>query len=186
MTAKCTVACERSFINLTVYLAPHPLRGSGLVPGTGNVAAAARIPILDFGLGRANLGIFLTFVAAVAVHLLLWRMERGFQIRAVWALAEGDELRGHPHRAEHGARHRHRRSLCGSWRRRGGDGSVRQDGRPVRLQRRIQRDRGGSIGAQPPVRGRARRAGLRGLFSGAQEVQFRTDVSLDSAKCCSP
>ena len=70
-------------IYLTVYLALNPLRGSGLVPGTENVAAAARIPVLGFGLGRANFGIFLALLAAVVAYLLLWRTKRGFQIRAV-------------------------------------------------------------------------------------------------------
>ena len=70
-------------INLTVYLALNPLRGSGLVPGTENVAAAVRIPVLGFGLGRANLGIFLALLAAVVAYLVLWRTKRGFQIRAV-------------------------------------------------------------------------------------------------------
>ncbi len=70
-------------INLTVYLALNPLRGSGLVPGTENVAAAARIPVLGFGLGRANLGIFVAILAAVVAYLILWRTKRGFQIRAV-------------------------------------------------------------------------------------------------------
>lgn len=70
-------------INLTVYLALNPLRGPGLVPGTGSIDAAARIPVLGFGLGRANLGIFVALLAVAVAYILLWRTKRGFQLRAV-------------------------------------------------------------------------------------------------------
>lgn len=78
-----TIMLNLIAINLTVYLALNPLRGSGLVPGTESVDAAVRIPVLGFGLGRANFGIFLALLAAVVAYLLLWRTKRGFQIRAV-------------------------------------------------------------------------------------------------------
>ena len=78
-----TIMLNYVAIYLTVYLALNPLRGSGLVPGTGNVAAAARIPVLGFGLGRANFGILVAILAVVVAYLLLWRTKRGFQLRAV-------------------------------------------------------------------------------------------------------
>jgi general nucleoside transport system permease protein len=70
-------------INLATYLALHPLRSEGLVPGTETIDPAARIPFIGLGLGRANYGFFLALLAAVVFYLLLWRTQRGFQIRAV-------------------------------------------------------------------------------------------------------
>lgn len=70
-------------INLATYLALKPLSSEGLVPGTATIDPAARIPFIGFGLGRANYGFFLALVAAVVVYLLLWRTRRGFEIRAV-------------------------------------------------------------------------------------------------------
>ena len=70
-------------IDLATYLALHPLSGGGLVPGTATIDPAARIPTLSLSLGRANYGFFLALLAAVAVYLLLWRTKRGFELRAV-------------------------------------------------------------------------------------------------------
>ncbi len=70
-------------IYLTTYLALKPLRTEGLVPGTDAIDFAARIPFIGLGLGRANYGFLLALVAAVVAYLLLWRTRRGFQIRAV-------------------------------------------------------------------------------------------------------
>jgi simple sugar transport system permease protein len=70
-------------INLATYLALKPLRTEGLVPGTDAIDFAARIPFIGLGLGRANYGFLLALVAAVVAYLLLWRTKRGFQIRAV-------------------------------------------------------------------------------------------------------
>jgi ABC-type uncharacterized transport system permease subunit len=70
-------------INLATYLALNPLRSEGLVPGTAAIDLGARIPFIGFGLGRANYGFFLALAAAVVVYLLLWRTKRGFEIRAV-------------------------------------------------------------------------------------------------------
>jgi len=70
-------------INLAVYLALNPLRTEGLVPGTDAIDPAARIPVIGLGLGRANYGILIALLAAVVVYLLLWRTKRGFEIRAV-------------------------------------------------------------------------------------------------------
>lgn len=70
-------------INLAVWLALNPLSGRGLVPGTGAVPAAARIPTIGLDLGRANYGILLALLAAVAAYILLWRTRWGFGIRAV-------------------------------------------------------------------------------------------------------
>jgi ABC-type uncharacterized transport system permease subunit len=68
-------------ILLATYLALNPLRSEGLVPGTATIDPAARIPFI--GLGRANYGFFLALLATVVFYLLLWRTQRGFQIRAV-------------------------------------------------------------------------------------------------------
>jgi simple sugar transport system permease protein len=68
---------------LATYLALNPLRSEGLVPGTATIDPAARIPFIGLGLGRANYGFFLALLAAVVFYLLLWRTQRGFQIRAV-------------------------------------------------------------------------------------------------------
>ena len=70
-------------ILLATYLALNPLRSEGLVPGTAAIDPAARIPFIGLGLGRANYGFFLALLAAVVFYLLLWRTQRGFQIRAV-------------------------------------------------------------------------------------------------------
>ncbi len=70
-------------IDLTVYLALNPLRSKGLIPGTADMDAAARIPLIGLGLGRANFGILIALLAAGVAYLLLWRTRRGFQIRAV-------------------------------------------------------------------------------------------------------
>jgi ABC-type uncharacterized transport system permease subunit len=75
-------------INLATYLALKPLRGGGLVPGTGTIDPAARIPFISLALGRANYGLVLALLAAVVVYLLLWRTRRGFEIRAV-GLSQG-------------------------------------------------------------------------------------------------
>jgi general nucleoside transport system permease protein len=70
-------------ILLATYLALNPLRSEGLVPGTAAIDLGARIPFIGLGLGRANYGFFLALAAAVVVYLLLWRTKRGFEIRAV-------------------------------------------------------------------------------------------------------
>jgi general nucleoside transport system permease protein len=70
-------------ILLATYLALNPLRSEGLVPGTDTIDPAARIPFIGLGLGRANYGFFLALLAVVVFYLLLWRTQRGFQIRAV-------------------------------------------------------------------------------------------------------
>jgi ABC-type uncharacterized transport system permease subunit len=70
-------------ILLVTYLALNPLRSEGLVPGTDTIDPAARIPFIGLGLGRANYGFFLALLAVVVFYLLLWRTQRGFQIRAV-------------------------------------------------------------------------------------------------------
>jgi general nucleoside transport system permease protein len=70
-------------INLAYYFALKPLRTEGLVPGTDIIDIAARIPFIGLGLGRANYGFLIALLAAVVAYLLLWRTRRGFQIRAV-------------------------------------------------------------------------------------------------------
>ncbi|MEW6636205.1 MAG: ABC transporter permease, partial [Actinomycetota bacterium] len=70
-------------INLATYLALNPLRTEGLVPGTDLIDQAARIPPIGLGLGRANYGFFIGLLAALVVYLLLWRTRLGFEIRAV-------------------------------------------------------------------------------------------------------
>jgi ABC-type uncharacterized transport system permease subunit len=70
-------------INFAYYLAQNPLRQAGPIPGTETIDLAARVPAISFALGRANYGFFIGLVAAVAVYLLLWRTRRGFEIRAV-------------------------------------------------------------------------------------------------------
>ncbi len=70
-------------INLAYYFALKPLRTKGLVPGTDAIDIAARIPFIGLGLGRANYGFLIALLAAVVAYLLLWRTRRGFQIRAV-------------------------------------------------------------------------------------------------------
>lgn len=70
-------------INLATYLALNPLSGGGLVPGTDTIEPASRIPVIGLGLGRAGYGLFIALVAAGIVYLLLWRTRLGFRIRAV-------------------------------------------------------------------------------------------------------
>ncbi len=70
-------------IYLAYYIAQHPLRQSGPIPGTEPIDYAARIPTIGAALGRANYGFFIAILAAVAVYLLLWRTRRGFELRAV-------------------------------------------------------------------------------------------------------
>jgi len=71
-------------INLAYYLAQNQFSGgtSG-VPGTGAIPPEARLPLLGLGLGRANVGFIVALLAAVVAFLVLWRTRRGFQIRAV-------------------------------------------------------------------------------------------------------
>ena len=70
-------------ILLATYLALNPFRSEGLVPGTEAIDLTARIPFIGFGLGRANYGFVFGLVAALLVYLFLWRTKRGFEIRAV-------------------------------------------------------------------------------------------------------
>ena len=70
-------------INLAYYLAQHPLRQNGPIPGTESIPYDARIPLIGLGLGRANFGILIALLAALVVYLLLWRTGLGFRIRAV-------------------------------------------------------------------------------------------------------
>jgi ABC-type uncharacterized transport system permease subunit len=70
-------------INLATYLALNPLSGGGLVPGTDTIEAAARLPVIGLGLGRVGYGLFVALAAAAVVYLLLWRTRLGFRIRAV-------------------------------------------------------------------------------------------------------
>ena len=68
---------------LATYLALKPFRSEGLVPGTEAIDLTARIPFIGLGLGRANYGFVFGLVAALLVYLFLWRTKRGFEIRAV-------------------------------------------------------------------------------------------------------
>ena len=70
-------------INLATYLALNTFSDDGLVPGTATIDPAARISPIGFGLGRANYGLLVALLAAVVVYLLLWRTRLGFRIRAV-------------------------------------------------------------------------------------------------------
>ena len=70
-------------IFFTAYLTRVPLAREGPIPGTEPVEAAIRIPLLGLGLGRANLGIMIALLAALVAYLLLWRTRRGFELRAV-------------------------------------------------------------------------------------------------------
>jgi ABC-type uncharacterized transport system permease subunit len=70
-------------IYLAYYLANNPLRQQGPYPGTEPIDYAVRIPTLGAALGRANYGFFIAILAAVVVYLLLWRTRRGFELRAV-------------------------------------------------------------------------------------------------------
>ena len=70
-------------IFLTSYITRVPLDRAGPLPGTEPVPEGATIPILGAGLGLANYGIVLALLAAVAAYLLLWRTRTGFELRAV-------------------------------------------------------------------------------------------------------
>ena len=70
-------------INLATYLALNTFSDDGLVPGTATIDPAARISPIGFGLGRASYGLLVALLAAVVVYLLLWRTRLGFRIRAV-------------------------------------------------------------------------------------------------------
>jgi len=70
-------------IYLAYYLANNPLRQKGPIPGTETIDYASRIPTIGGALGRANYGFFIAILAAVVVYLLLWRTRRGFELRAV-------------------------------------------------------------------------------------------------------
>ena len=70
-------------INLATYLALNTFSGGGLVPGTETIEPAGRISPIGFGLGRANYGLLVALAVAVVVYLLLWRTRLGFRIRAV-------------------------------------------------------------------------------------------------------
>jgi ABC-type uncharacterized transport system permease subunit len=70
-------------VYLATYLALNPFRSEGLVPGTEAIDLAARIPFIGAGLGRANYGFVFGLVAAAVVYLFLWRTKRGFELRAV-------------------------------------------------------------------------------------------------------
>jgi simple sugar transport system permease protein len=70
-------------INLATYLALNTFSDDGLVPGTATIDPAVRISPIGLGLGRANYGLLVALAAAVVVYLLLWRTRLGFRIRAV-------------------------------------------------------------------------------------------------------
>ena len=70
-------------IFLTSYITRVPLDREGVLPGTEPIVESAKIPILGAGLGLANYGIFLALLAAAAAYLLLWRTKTGFELRAV-------------------------------------------------------------------------------------------------------
>ena len=70
-------------INLATYLALNTFSADGLVPGTATIDPAVRIPAIGFGLGRVNYGLLVALAAALVVYLLLWRTRLGFRIRAV-------------------------------------------------------------------------------------------------------
>ena len=70
-------------IYFTSYLTRVPLDREGVLPGTEPIAESAKIPTLGAGLGLANYGILLALLAAVAAYLLLWRTKTGFELRAV-------------------------------------------------------------------------------------------------------
>ncbi len=70
-------------INLAYYLAQHPLRQQGPLPGTESIPYEVRIPLIGLGLGRTNYGLAIAILAAFVVYLILWRTGLGFRIRAV-------------------------------------------------------------------------------------------------------
>jgi simple sugar transport system permease protein len=79
-----TIMLNYIAINLAVYLADNPLSaGDGSVPGTAFIPPEAQIPMLGFGLGRADYSFLLALIAAAVAYILLWRTRLGFQIRAV-------------------------------------------------------------------------------------------------------
>jgi simple sugar transport system permease protein len=78
-----TIMSNYVAIYLATYLALNPFRSEGLVPGTETIDLTARIPFIGLGLGRANYGFVFGLVAALLVYLFLWRTKRGFEIRAV-------------------------------------------------------------------------------------------------------
>ena len=166
-------------INLTVYLALNPLRGPGLVPGTGTIEAAARIPVLGFGLGRANLSIFLALLAAVVAYLLLWRTKRGFQLRAVGLSPGAANYAGIPI----GRNTVLALAIGGAFAGLGGGAEVLgyYGKMPIPFVPNL-----GFYGIGVALLGRNHPAGVvlgallfGGLFSGAREMQFQTDVPLD-------
>lgn len=70
-------------IFFTSYLTRVPLDREGVLPGTEPIPESASIPILGAGLGLANYGIVLALLAAVVAYLILWRTKTGFELRAV-------------------------------------------------------------------------------------------------------
>lgn len=70
-------------IFFTAYLTRVPLAREGPIPGTEPVGEAVRIPLLGLGLGQANWGILIALLAAFVAYILLWRTRRGFELRAV-------------------------------------------------------------------------------------------------------
>ncbi|AHY45393.1 ABC-type uncharacterized transport system permease component [Rubrobacter radiotolerans] len=72
-------------INLATYFALGPFRTEGVVPGTEVIDAAVRLPLVGLGLSRVHYGLFVGLLAAVVVYLILWRTKLGFRIRTVGA-----------------------------------------------------------------------------------------------------
>jgi ABC-type uncharacterized transport system permease subunit len=72
-------------IYLADYLANNPLRQKGPIPGTETIDFAVRIPVIGAALGRANYGFVLAILAAAA---------RPPQEQVVLALAIGGSLAG--------------------------------------------------------------------------------------------
>lgn len=70
-------------INLATYLALGPFRSDEIVPGTQTLDALVRLPLIGLGLGRVHYGLYVALIAAVVVYLLLWKTKLGFRIRAV-------------------------------------------------------------------------------------------------------
>ncbi|WP_119070195.1 ABC transporter permease [Rubrobacter indicoceani] len=70
-------------INLATYLALGPFRSEEIVPGTRTIETFMRLPLVGFGLSRVHYGLFVGLLAALTVYLLLWRTKLGFRIRAV-------------------------------------------------------------------------------------------------------
>lgn len=78
-----TIMLNAIAIRLAYYLAQYPLGREGPIPGTEPIPTEARVPFIGFGLGRAHWGILIALVAAAFVYVLLWRTRRGFAMRAV-------------------------------------------------------------------------------------------------------